>query len=306
VSHVVGRSFLFGVTAWLTLAGSVRAADPDPRAEAAKTLAAVRRFGYQLQKLDVKEAVASPADLLVIDPERDGGRLSAEDVGRLRTRPDGKKRLVLAYLSIGEAEDYRPYWRPEWKKEPPAWLGPANPDWKGNFKVRYWDDAWQGLILGKEDSPLDRVVADGYDGVYLDIVDGFEFWEGKGVKDARGNMVAWVERLAGHARKTRPGFLVVPQNGEALAREKGYLDLVDAIGREDVYFNGEKRQKASEAAEVEADLKRFREAGKAVFVVEYCKKEKDRDEVYERAARAGYVPLVTVRPLDKLVVSPER
>jgi cysteinyl-tRNA synthetase len=290
--------------AWLGLLGGVRAADPDPRAEAGKALAGARRFGYQLQKLTVKEAAASPADLLVIDPERDGGRLSVEEVTRLRTRPDGTRRLVLAYLSIGEAEDYRPYWRKEWKKDPPAWLGPENPDWKGNFKVRYWDDAWQGLILGKEDAPLDRVVADGYDGVYLDIVDGFEFWEGKGVKDARGKMVDWVGRIAGHARKARPGFLVVPQNGEALAREKGYLDLVDAVGREDLYFNGDRRQKDAAVAEVEADLKRFRDAGKPVFVIEYGKKEKTRDEVYERAAKAGYVPLVTVRPLDRLVVTP--
>jgi endo-alpha-1,4-polygalactosaminidase (GH114 family) len=31
--------------------------------------------------------------------------------------------LVIAYMSIGEAEDYRYYWKEEWKNNPPEWLG---------------------------------------------------------------------------------------------------------------------------------------------------------------------------------------
>ncbi|TAN37800.1 MAG: hypothetical protein EPN23_04615 [Verrucomicrobia bacterium] len=46
-----------------------------------------------------------------------------------------------AYLSIGEAGDYRGYWEKEWSAQPPTWLGAENPDWKGNFKVRYWQPA---------------------------------------------------------------------------------------------------------------------------------------------------------------------
>jgi cysteinyl-tRNA synthetase, unknown class len=267
-------------------------------------LASVRRFGYQLQKLDVKEAAAAPADLLVIDPERDGGRLTAAQVTQLQKKPDGSKRLVLAYLSIGEAEDYRPYWKKEWRQKPPAWLGPENPQWKGNFKVRFWDADWQALILGRPETPLERIVADGYDGVYLDIIDAFEFWEERGVKDARTRMVAWVRKIAGQARQKQPGFLVVPQNGEALAREKDYLSLIDAIGREDLYFDGDKPQKKSEIAQVEADLQRFRKAGKPVFVIEYCKQAKNAQEAYRRATAAGFVALVTVRPLDRLIVTP--
>jgi len=280
------------------------AADDVVVAERSKSLAAVRRFGYQLQKLDVKEAAAAPADLLIVDPERDGGRLTAAQVAQLQKKPDGGKRLVLAYLSVGEAEDYRPYWKKEWQQKPPAWLGPENPQWKGNFKVRYWDPDWQAIILGRPEAPLERIVADGYDGVYLDIIDGFEFWEERGVKDARPRMVAWVRKIAEHARQKRPAFLVVPQNGEALAREKGYLDLIDAIGREDVYFDGDKPQKKAEIAQVEADLQRFRKAGKPVFVIEYCKQAPKATDVYRRSAAAGFVGLVTVRPLDRLIVTP--
>ena len=57
--------------------------------ERARPLAAVKRFGYQLQKLDVAAASRSEADLLVIDPEGDGPRLAPDAVARLRRKPSG-------------------------------------------------------------------------------------------------------------------------------------------------------------------------------------------------------------------------
>jgi len=53
----------------------------------------------------------------------------------------------------------------------PAWLCAEDPDWKGNYKVRYWQPEWQAIILPR----LDAILKAGFDGVYLDIVDGFEF-----------------------------------------------------------------------------------------------------------------------------------
>jgi cysteinyl-tRNA synthetase len=288
-------------------AGRSRAGDAPANAaesERARPLAAVKRFGYQLQKLDVGAARRSEADLLVIDPEGDGARLAPGDVARLRRKPDGQPRIILAYLSIGEAEDYRPYWQRGWKANPPSWLGPENPDWPGKYEVRYWDPLWQRLILGTPDAPLDRIVAEGYDGVYLDIVDGFEFWEERGQADARGRMIDWVRTIANHARNRRPGFLVVPQNSEALARESGYLSLVDAIGREDLYFEGDRPQPRADVVVVEADLARFQQAGKPVFLVEYGKKPKTVRAVTDRARDKGYITLITVRPLNRLIISP--
>ena len=291
------------LTPGLALATPARARAGSSASRAGR-LTAARRFAYQLQKLDVKAAARSSADLIVIDPEGDGRRLPAPEVASLRKKPGGGSRVGLAYLSIGEAEDYRPYWQASWKANPPAWLGPVNPDWPGNFEVHYWDPAWQALILGNPAAPLDRIVADGYDGVYLDIVDGFEFWEGRGQDDARTQMVSWVTRIATHARRSHAGFLVVPQNGEGLAREKGYLDQVDAVGREDLFFEGDRPQNPSEIGEAQADLSLFQEGEKPVFLIEYGRSPRTAASVYRRARASGYKALVTVRPLDRLVVSP--
>jgi len=89
----------------------------------------------------------------------------------------GGKRLVIAYMSIGEAEEYRYYWKDEWESDPPSWLKEENRDWEGNYKVEYWDPDWQGIIYGSTDAYLDKIVDKGFDGVYLDIIDAFEYFE---------------------------------------------------------------------------------------------------------------------------------
>ena len=87
---------------------------------------------------------------------------------------------MLCYVSIGEAEDYRFYWKKGWKPGNPAFLGPENPQWKRNFAARYWEPAWQAVFLGGKDSYLSRVQAAGFDGVYLDKVDEYEWFEEHG------------------------------------------------------------------------------------------------------------------------------
>jgi len=117
-------------------------------------------------------------DVLLIDlffaPEE---QLEAPDIVFLKRKANGGVRLVIAYMSIGEAESYRYYWQSEWEIDPPKWLAEENPNWAGNFKVRYWDPAWQAIICGDDDSYLSRILEAGFDGVYLDLIDAYEYFE---------------------------------------------------------------------------------------------------------------------------------
>lgn len=36
---------------------------------------------------------------------------------------NGGSRMLIAYMSIGEVEDYRYYWNSDRKSNPPTWLG---------------------------------------------------------------------------------------------------------------------------------------------------------------------------------------
>jgi len=111
--------------------------------------------------------------------------LKSRDVALLKTKKNGGSRLVIAYMSIGEAETYRYYWHESWDKngdgradpEAPDWLTEENPDWEGNYKVRYWDPGWQSIIYGNDNSYLKSLIDSGFDGVYLDIIDAFYYFE---------------------------------------------------------------------------------------------------------------------------------
>ncbi len=116
-------------------------------------------------------------DAFFEDEEGEPKMLTTGDVEALKRKKNGGRRLVISYMSIGEAEDYRYYWRRGWERVPPSWLAGENPDWPGNYKVKYWDSEWQAVIFGSPEAYLDRINAAGFDGVYLDIIDAFEFFE---------------------------------------------------------------------------------------------------------------------------------
>jgi len=152
----------------------------DANTEDVRFLAGVENFLYLINpeqygtKAAFVDALADTNyDALVVDLEFDGAPLLAQDVSALRVKANGGARLVLCYLSIGEAEDYRGYWDPEWEMMPPDWLLEENPDWPGNYPVRYWNSDWRDIVF----EMLDVVLSAGFDGVYLDRVDVYEEFE---------------------------------------------------------------------------------------------------------------------------------
>lgn len=111
---------------------------------------------YQLQNLNINDVRNTAFDLVVMDYSSDGceeGEYSNNQIDSVRFGPGGQK-IVLAYMSIGEAEDYRFYWQNYWKPGNPQWLGPENPYWGGNYKVKFWDQEWQQIILNYTDRIL--------------------------------------------------------------------------------------------------------------------------------------------------------
>lgn len=117
-------------------------------------------------------------DILIIDAFYDDNvMLTKEEVDSLKVKSNGGERLVISYMSVGEAEDYRYYWKADWKVGSPSFLEKENPQWEGNYKVRYWDDQWQEIIFGESDSYTGMLLDAGFDGAYLDIIEAFEYFE---------------------------------------------------------------------------------------------------------------------------------
>jgi cysteinyl-tRNA synthetase len=281
---------------------------PDAAERRAQRLRPVRNWGYWLSSFDIADVVTAPHDLLVVDPGVSAGRRfirerTADEVARMKRRPDGTPRLLLAYLSFGEAERYRAYWQPEWydRTRKPAWLGDVNPDWDGNYYVQYWEPGWQALMLGSPESSLDTILRQGFDGVYLDRADAFLNWKSR--PTAQADMAAFLRRIADYARQRNPDFLVVMQNAEDLLDDPQVLDGIDGIAKEDLLFGVSRPEAANNPADVRFSLKQLRtarDAGRKVFVVEYLADPAKITRTARRLADDGFVPYFAPRLLNCL------
>ncbi len=116
-------------------------------------------------------------DAIIMDLFLNDEAFTASEINQLRNKANGGKRIVICYMSIGEAEDYRYYWENSWNASKPIWIAAENLNWAGNFKVKYWNADWQNIIYRNSDSYLDKILMADFDGVYLDIIDGFEYFE---------------------------------------------------------------------------------------------------------------------------------
>lgn len=266
-----------------------------------------KHWAYQLQALDLDKLRASPFDLLVIDYSQDGTdqrRFTKENIESLKTI-HGKQRFVLAYLSIGEAEDYRYYWQKSWARKRPVWLDQENPEWRGNYKVRYWSSEWYLILINY----LEKIISAGFDGVYLDIIDAYEYYENKGHASAREEMKALVNKIAHYARniKGKSNFGIFPQNGESLLADPQYLRIITGIGKEDTYFGYDDENLPSPitvSAEIEQYLDLAIKAGKLVLNVDYTTDPGQMRQAYSKAENRGYVEYCATRNLDRLVSQP--
>lgn len=267
-------------------------------------LTGVDDFVYQLQEIDLQAIGDTAYDLVVIDYSADGSdeaAFTAAQIAALRRSPGGDK-IVLAYMSIGEAEDYRFYWQDGWTPGDPPWLDEENPDWEGNYRVRYWDPAWQAIVFDYTDRLLDA----GFDGAYLDLVDAYAYYADQGRVTAAQEMADFVAAIRAYARRRDPDFLIFPQNAPELAAlAPGYLDSVDGIGQEDLYYGYEDDDVMTPlevTARLEAYLDLFRDAGKLVLTIDYADAPAHVGDAYTRSRARGYVPYVTRRDLDILMI----
>jgi cysteinyl-tRNA synthetase, unknown class len=319
-------------------------AEPDPGVEGRVSLDDVRFWAYQINGLDsdgaVDALVASRYDLLVLEPTRTDRSSTEFDaavmVKRLHASPASigeRTKLVVAYIDIGEAEDWRYYWTEDWvaptdtERGTPDFMIHPDPDgWAGNFPVAFWDQRWKDIMIYNDDSMLQQALDDGFDGIYMDWVEAYsdtaiiEAAELAGV-DPIAEMVNFIREIRDFARRQKPGFLIIPQNASELAETaNGYLDLIDAIGQEQIYFDGDADTIWSDANSgdvrlpatgdgfstefYERTLEPFIAAGKVVLCVDYAQQPDNVAEAYERAVGNGYIPYVALRSLSQLTETP--
>jgi len=129
------------------------------------------KFKHKAEYLDILSQTTY--DILIIDPYFKKIKLTLEDINKLKEKPQGGKRLIISYFSVGEAEKYRKYWKDEWDKKLPNWISHENENWEGNYIVKYWSKEWQEII----EDMLGTQIKSGFDGVFLDTIDTYQSFE---------------------------------------------------------------------------------------------------------------------------------
>ena len=145
----------------------------------------------------IKDLQAQPYDVIYI-----GAGLTRQEVESLKHKPNGSRRLVIAYLSVGSAETSRWFVDRAWLLDPGAEgrgrrnyfhtgsvtggeyapPNPVSPQWMahsygGRYDsecvIEWWHPEWRDITINgwhDQRSSIDRIVDAGFDGVYLDNV----------------------------------------------------------------------------------------------------------------------------------------
>jgi cysteinyl-tRNA synthetase len=262
-----------------------------------------------------------------------------------RLHEAGHPKLVIAYIDIGQAEEYRTYWQEGWKIGDPEWIVGEDPDgWEGNYPVAFWYDEWQEIWLG-EDGLLQQVLDAGFDGVYLDWIEAYSDENVIAIAeqddvDPVEEMIWWVQSISDFVKSQCDECVVIAQNAAELAEYDDYLDAIDGIAQEQVWFDGGADNDPPGDCPLprtyaEVDTEAYRDSlsepcrryfdsdpestlhvsseeylyyltlaqrkGIPIFTVDYALGPENVSWVYETSRTLGFVPFVSDRVLDRYV-----
>ncbi|WP_413665514.1 endo alpha-1,4 polygalactosaminidase [Microbulbifer sp. CNSA002] len=156
---------------------NVNSLDIDDLEEAKNYINITNTSNYSTPQDFIDALSETDYDILIIDFFFDGEPYTEEQIEQLKEKENGGRRLVLAYVNIGEAQDDRYYWKSYWYNTPPEWLLGEVPGEPGNYYVKYWQQGWQKIIFGNDDSYIYMIVDAGFDGAYMDGIDAFEYFD---------------------------------------------------------------------------------------------------------------------------------
>ncbi|GAA2300965.1 endo alpha-1,4 polygalactosaminidase [Glycomyces scopariae] len=265
--------------------------EPLPEDAAAPDSWLYQLSGYEGDSLDA--VAAAPQPTAVIDLARDGGDgyWTAEEITALH---DADK-TVYAYFSMGSIETYRPEYDAvagtdlvlnQWG------------DWPDEYFVKYWEQDWWDLVMAPR---LDQAIGAGFDGVYLDVPNAYEEIDLALVPgETRETLARKMADLVIAADEYAADRLaILPQNSPELIDQDGYLDAIDGIGIEELWFlNADTPCDEDWCAENLDNTRAIHDAGKLVLAVDYAADPANKAAACAHYAEEGFTGAVAGVDLD--------
>ena len=226
-------------------------------------------------------------DVVILEMED----LTSSTVEALR----GRCHLLLAYVNLGYAEDWRPYWS---EVSGESWIHEST-GYEGEHFIEFWHPGWRDVTLRL----IDEAYRLGFEGVLLDNVDAstilldLNFTWCRGV-DTEELMIQLVENISRAVEERYgPDFQLYINIGSALRllRDGRLLSSIDGVLREElwhIYRDGVSVEASRE--EVEEALRWLREArwsGKVVLVSDPIEDGGEAREFIARCREEGFKPI---------------
>jgi uncharacterized protein (TIGR01370 family) len=202
-------------------------------------LSNVRSFEYVIAANTgtpgINSAIAnSLADLVILS-----AYANEPPLDRIAADPTGTK-LIFTYVDVAEASSIL---EPSlFNNGPlPSWFGNPNPCCSGLYTVQYWNPAWEPLIFDN----IDQAVANGFDGIFLDVLDGDLEWsagnpEGNPVYpnavSAMATLVADIRNYVNTNYPSKKFYLMGNEPTEIAVANVASLKNLDAIFNEVAYY----------------------------------------------------------------------
>jgi uncharacterized protein (TIGR01370 family) len=156
--------------------------------------------GAPLSGQAFQAAAGEAYDMLIADYYAGHNTIDPAGV-RIFRDSNGRGRLAIAYIDAGEFMrccsnidlPHQANWfdaQGQLTAAAPGWFGPPNPNFKGLWLVRDWDPAWQAYLL----SEIDKMIALGFDGVFLDTLYNDAAWGPNGIAAGQAGVADYRER----------------------------------------------------------------------------------------------------------------
>ncbi|MEW6534852.1 MAG: endo alpha-1,4 polygalactosaminidase [Candidatus Auribacterota bacterium] len=199
----------------------------------------------------------------------------------------------IGYVSLGEVEDYRWYWK---KIRNEAYILDENPDWKGNYYIDPRDKRWSDFFIRRV---IPKILNKGYDGIFLDTIDTALYLEWRDPEKYAGAKLA-MAKIIREIRKAYPEIIIISNNGIAMLET--FAGSVDIALVEDLYtgFDFENERYTDQDADTTIEwTKKLKQSQKKygiqVITLDYAEAS-DRQKIktiYKTSLENGFWPLVS-------------
>jgi cysteinyl-tRNA synthetase len=176
----------------------------------------------------------SPQDLIVL-----GEAAGLPPLNRAIADPNNNK-LIFGYVDIAETTSLN---NPGLfsSGSPPSWFGNQNPGYPGLYTVQYWNPNWEPVVF----ATIDQVIAQGYDGIFLDVLNGDDEWSqgnftGNPVypdaTKAMATLIADIHNYVATKNIGRPFYLMGNGPKNVALKYPSVLKNFDILFNEEVYY----------------------------------------------------------------------